>query len=630
LFSCPHEAGLFVTADKIIPMDFNKPLVTEYDKQCAAGKAASRFYKVTLVGPEGAGKTSTVRTMLGKPFNPNEKSTIGTTLTFRALVNYFLSWFEQPDGSASSQEALKLDKSVIVDWKETTAAELKALLDEEYTRELYEKLENLIIPGTDEYIQEEEFQDKLHSDATSNTPVGSPAMAHSEPVDSNHPQDSVLLPADLECTNSCSTSEVESYFQTEEESIRGAAKVVYGKKSETLLAKASISDFAGQLRFFCFQLLFLKKHDVIVLTINASVKLDDPIVPREELQYTRERKKAAGMMTTIEAIHFWLQSISARFGTSVVTIGCLSRRSPTVIICCTHAEKLSIAKQQNVVVIIRESLFDKPYAEHLPDNNEEAFHLISNKNRKKFRSEITKLQLTVLKAATPALEEKRPISYLKLEGLIGDKIEEGANLIDTTAFTHLANEVGIVGNKDSDAIKAALEYCSQRGVLLHFPDVSELLNLVFISPQWLSDLFSSVISVHDSVPKGFTLEHAWKRYSIYAILEEDFFNYILEKGGYLDHKTAVIAIMQKFDLIAEVPNSTCFVGETPPPASDKKTFIVPSLLVNDPTCTLYEPNDRDQVFLFWFPDHYLPESVVNQLLVRCISWSVGRGFAIYK
>ena len=408
MFSCSHKAGLFVTADKIIPLDFKKTLLNEYDKQYATGKAASRFYKVTLVGPEGAGKTSTIRTMLGKPFNPNEKSTIGATLTFRALVNYFLSWFDQPNESAS-QEILKMDKSMVVDWKETTAAELKTLLDQEYTTELYKKLENLIKPVISKSIQEEELPDQTSTDPISSVPQASPPKVYRPLVDGDHTKHSPVSPDDIEGRNSSTTSEVESHTYDEDKSVRGAAKVMYGKKSEQLLAKASISDFAGQLRFFCFQLLFLKSLDVIVLTINASVKLDDPIVPREELKYTREKKRAAGMMTTLEAIHFWLQSISARFGTFVVPIGCISRRSPTVIICCTHAELLSTAKQNEVVVTIRDSLLDKPYAEHLPKSNEEAFHVISNNKRKKFKSAISWLQLIVLKAATPVLEEKRPL-----------------------------------------------------------------------------------------------------------------------------------------------------------------------------------------------------------------------------
>ena len=136
--------------------------------------------------------------------------------------------------------------------------------------------------------------------------------------------------------------------------------------------------------------------------------------------------------------------------------------------------------------------------------------------------------------------------------------------------------------------------------------------------------------MHDSVPDDFALRQAWKRYSTHAILEENFFNYILDKGGYLQHKDAVIAIMKKFDLLAEVPSSTYFVGETQPTVTDKRTFIVPSLLIYNLSSLQYVPNEKDQVLLYYFPDQYLPESIINQLLVRFILWSVERGFDIHK
>ena len=153
-------------------------MLEEYNKQCAAGKAASRFYKVTFVGPEGAGKTSTVRTMLGKPFDPNEPSTIGTSLTFRALVNYFLNWLE-PNNEDKIPEIIKMDKSVAIDWKEATATELKTLLDKEYTRELYEKLENLIKPVIEQ-------QNDFPTDDVTDQPDTSPALSTSSNGGSNN------------------------------------------------------------------------------------------------------------------------------------------------------------------------------------------------------------------------------------------------------------------------------------------------------------------------------------------------------------------------------------------------------------------------------------------------------------
>jgi len=161
--------------------------------------------------------------------------------------------------------------------------------------------------------------------------------------------------------------------------------------------------------------------------------------------------------------------------------------------------------------------------------------------------------------------------------------------------------------------------------------VPDLSNIVFICPQWLSDLFSTVVNVHDLIPKDFALQCSWKRYSTHAILEEKFFDYILDKGNYRDHKDTVIAIMKQFDLLAEVPSSTYFVGETqPPPTTNLRTFIVPSLLIYHPTSLLFEPNEKDQVLVYHFPDQYLPESIINQLLVRFVMWSVEKGYMIHK
>jgi len=49
-----------------------------------------------------------------------------------------------------------------------------------------------------------------------------------------------------------------------EEVYQMTKRVVFGNKTDKLAVKASLSDFAGQMRFFHFQLLFLKRQDVVV------------------------------------------------------------------------------------------------------------------------------------------------------------------------------------------------------------------------------------------------------------------------------------------------------------------------------------------------------------------------------
>ena len=144
------------------------------------------------------------------------------------------------------------------------------------------------------------------------------------------------------------------------------------------------------------------------------------------------------MMTTIENIEFWLQSVSAHAGTNDIPKGCISCRSPTAILCATHAEKLSAKEMEDVSKFIFDHLAGKPYADHLPTDREKAIVFISNKNRKRFAHNIIMMQQVLLEAAEPTYSEERPISYLKLEQSIATKVEEDVPMISVEEFTTIS------------------------------------------------------------------------------------------------------------------------------------------------------------------------------------------------
>ena len=401
-FNCPSKNGLFVTIDKISLIAINDDLLSEYEKQCASGKSTSRSYKVTFVGPEGAGKTSSIRTLLNKPFDPKEPSTIGASLNFQAIFSFILRWLQQPE----VQQGFELDKNYAVRWKDATVEDLTELLDKEYSTEMYEKLEKLVRPvitPTASPIQTQEetithLEDEDHDDYYSDDDIPTNSITSEDKstisfMSEGAPQNFPDLSAPV-CTTEIHNDACQQVMNVKykEEVYQKTKQVVFGSKTNKLAVKAFLSDFAGQMRFFHFQLLFLKRQDVVVLTVNASVNPCDPVIPREQLAYTRKKKKP-GMMTTIQSMHYWLQSVSAHCGTSDIPVGSLSRRSPTVVTCFTHADKLSEKQQTNIICIFRETLFQKDYAAHLPDNDEAAFHMVGNKKREKFKVNIICLQL---------------------------------------------------------------------------------------------------------------------------------------------------------------------------------------------------------------------------------------------
>ena len=592
----------------------------EYANQVANGLAPSRTFKITFVGPEGSGKSSTIRTLLGKKFNPNETSTIGAVLGIQAIINWFSGHKATED-----EQSFELQSSHIIGWKEASVDDMQQMLDKEYNKEMC----SILSSPESELLNPHSQSIEGRLNLTKSNENSANSSDEFEAVDDIREVDNV---EEVHVDNVEEVDNVGKVDIADEESEQYSQvkSVVFGEKVDELDSHACISDFAGQLTFFSFQLFFLKKRDTVIITFNASLSLTSKIIPRERYDHAKKKRLAAGMMTVIENIEFWLQSVSAHAGTNDIPAGCISRRSPTTILCATHAEKLSTAKMNRITKFIFEHLAGKPYADHLPTDRTRAIIFISNKKRKKFANNIFNLKKILRDAARSAYSEERPISYLKLEQLIAIKVEEGITMISVVEFTALVNKAGIPGDRNSEAVTAALQYCSTRGTILYFLEVELLSEIVFIAPQWLSTIFSKIITTHDQVVDGHSLHRAWKRFDTLAILEEQFLDYILTQPGVLEHKEILISLMKSFNLLAEVPNNIHLAGEPSPPECNGRVFMVPALLFFDPNLSVYTPTDNDQVFIFYFRSMYFPESAFNQILVKMISWNVKKTFKIYR
>ena len=611
-FICPANKGLFVSIDKI-QTKLSDSFILEYEKQKSRGLAPSRTFKITFVGSEGSGKSSTIRTLLGKKFNPNELSTVGAVLGIQAVIN----WFKKNTTAEDEEQTFNLESSHGIGWKEASLSDMKTILDKEFNKEMFSKLTLIDNPQSKKTHESKTNPFTVTLESTETT-LKLKKTNESSDQSSN----------DLEELDNVGKETFVEQIHSEQYS--QVKNVVFGEKVDELDSHACISDFAGQQTYFSFQLFFLKKRDTVIITFNASCDLTAKIIPRERYDHVKKKRTAAGMMTTIENIEFWLQSISAHAGTNDIPDGCISSRSPTAILCATHAEKLSAAKMVKISQFIFDYLAGKPYANLLPTDRTKAIIFISNKSRKKFKHNIIKLQEVLLEAARPAYIEKRPIGYLRLEQLIAVKAEEDIPMISVEEFTTLVNEAGIPGERNSDTVTAALQYCSTRGTILHFPGEEILSEKVFISPQWLSSIFSKIITTHDKVFKDHSLHRAWKRFDTFAILEEQFLDHILDISHALEHKEIIISLMKLFNLLAKIPNNTYFSGETSRPNTEERVFIVPALLLYDPDLPVYTPSKDDQVYIFYFPDMYFPESAFNQILVKLITWNVQKAFKIYR
>ena len=501
------------------------------------GSESSNQFKLVTLGAEGAGKTSSVNTLLNLPFKPNQESTVGASVNSCTIDMHL----------ASSK------------WKKITAAFQVTEIPKQYKREVK-------------------------------------AVVYSKPI--KPMAHSPVQPVPQEVIN-----EVKEMIASKEEIPQdghGHIRIV-------------IFDIGGQEVYYDVHFLFLAIEDVALLVFDCSKGLDDPVISRHRTGRFGEKIATRGMQSNIETIELLLHSVYSRG--QKAPPGSISPRVPVVIMLGAHAENLSDIEQELIIQTICQRFDGKPFLEHLPLLKKEAFHFLANSNPNP--QSVEHLRSTVLKAAELVITTKRPISYLKFEGKILDRIQQAEVRLSRADATEIARSSGVEGEK---AVDALLRYFTNKGMLLYYPEVKSLKNDIFISPQEVSDLVCAVITTHECQPPTADLQQSYHRYNQYALLEEALLNFILQQFRRSKDKQILLGLLVKFNLATEVPPNTRFSHEIGAPEnSTSKVFVVPPLLVYDNKVP-YIKQDGDIVVQYYFPDKFLPESVFNQLLVKTIQW----------
>ena len=567
---------------------------------------------MTFVGVEGAGKTSLIRTLLGKPFQGDEASTIGAYFT-KAMSSFIKNTYRNSDDN------ITYSRSHCLEWREIRFPEVNLLIHNQFNRRLSDAFEkHKKLSGSNDHNDEIENPMELSAETKS---LGSfTELRETDGVGNNVFATEQRL-RDLEVSVSS----------------KDLREATYGIKTGDQI-RFVLSDYGGHLIFHNFHLLFTSEDDVISITVDASYGLDSPVIPRERCDYSKQKRTAAGMLTPLQTIHLWLQSIHARATKPQDSDNPgISRIYPTVLIVATHVPWFFFQKLQ-FIRKIRATLVDKPYAQHLPENDEYAFHFVDNKHRWLFRSGIFKLKDILLLSASRLLQKTHPVCYLKFEEAILKEVEGKKEKLTLLETLEIAVSCGITDKRDvnNNDFLVALVHFTKKGVLLYYPDIPALRDTVFISPQWLADVFSSIITTHKLVKEGDPFRQAWLKYDKYGILEEGFLDHILKKSNNFENKDVILGLFEKFNLGVEIPSSTRFTGTSYSVDNTGHAYIVPSLLIDDPSyrerfdAASYQ-TDSDSVSLaFYFPDKFLPETTMNQLLVKCIQWNVEKGYQLER
>ena len=375
----------------------------------------------------------------------------------------------------------------------------------------------------------------------------------------------------------------------------------------------TILDLGGQEIYYHIHFLFLAQEDVVFIAFNASEDLDQPVVCRQRLTRFQEKVKTRGMQTNLQMIEALMQSVYGHCGKVVDGKVYISNRIPTIILIATHSKHLSDHQKDAIVVKFYQSFDGKPFMDHLPRSTKEAIFFVDNSARDPQVFEA--LKAVALKAAAPTIAQECPISYLQFEI---DVLKESQHkvVISKQEASAIAEKAGL-----QDNLTEVLHYFTLKGMLLYYPEVASLQNEVFISPQEVSDLVSSVISTHNCEPSSAKLQQVCHRYDQFGLLEEDLLDDMLQTAGRQKDKNTILGFLEKFHLAVKVQRDTKFDGENESYTTPKggRVFLVPSMLVYNPKA-VPTAQKNDITLIYHFPDLFLPENLFNEVLVKMVSW----------
>jgi len=582
--------------------------------------------RVVLLGCEGSGKTSLVDTFVGNNFH-------GTPPTEGA-------------------DQMEISVATVADWKLMTEQEKitdlkkQALLESEFFLSLKEWCCSLEVPIAE--LPSSNIAPSAHTTQQLSSSVTTPTLS-SPPTSTDDPAMSdinrgaaiaeppkALVKIPLNPRHKHSRVDKKYMFITKEEfqELKTMTEKYNPKKRYVHLW-----DFAGQQIFHHLHGLFVSEDVVCLIVFNAGKSLFT--VPDHRYPDDITPSKSA-----IKVICYYMEMISARVRKRSTEGDDLSEFLPTFILIGTHIDELhsdikkaaKLAFQHFVPVLIKE-LESKPFAKHIAGSkiNElfvegsSSIFFISNKVRDPIV--IGKLKKVILKAAS-ITKQSRPIRLIEMERKLmllahQDKI----SVINKSVAKEVAESCGL-SCTDQELVNM-LNYFHQKGILLYFHKVPSLSAMIILSPQWLAKLLTYVLTTFKCRPVGPPLALFMQKLQRTGLLEQELLEWNVQQfvkdEAARGHKmlkfggSDVADLLIAFKLMVNV-SSTSLVGQNPR-GPGKNLFLVPHLL---PKEELIYSKTFGYHFFYYFPAKFIPEHLVDQLIVKCAEWNRSKQYDILK
>ena len=551
-----------------------------YNKALNEGKTRLKRFPIMVIGQDRSGKTSLKNSMMGKPFNPDEDSTVGIDV---------------------GPSHFNVSRDICMPGENTVNNQ--AQFDSREALSFEHHIARLVVEGlTPRNIDSKEDLPSKETKSTSSSSVSKDAVesVQESGAYSTARQEEKKIPDEV-------AERIKNLLKEVEKERVGDDSEMY----------SIVWDFAGQPVYYATHPLFLTQRAVYLLVFDLSRGLHaraDPTVKQGMYSMILDNHDCKSNLAYLDFWMTWVASIANQDDNQQIRLGQSPLNIPPVFLVCTHADEP--CGGADPFVLAREvfgSLETKPYKNQL---YQDVFVVDNTKSGSKAEcSEVKRLWEKVLAVAKelPHMKEDYPIKWLRFEKALQFTVKDGKKWISLEETRLIASKVCHI---EDQGFATLLNFLHDQRILIHFDSSPLLNNMVILDPQWLVDLFTSVITVKPGPYEG-KERKLWRKLQTEGILEYKLLELVWDP--LLIPKEifpSLLEIMEKFSLLCPWPSSDASCG---------KQYLVPSILMSHPPKDIIKLVASAQIPSFYirFESGHVPPGFFPRLLMQFFQWGQG-------
>lgn len=276
---------------------------------------------------------------------------------------------------------------------------------------------------------------------------------------------------------------------------------------------------------------------------------------------------------------------------------------------------------------------------NLFDEGSQSIFFLSNVGEMRDSSLIAALQQIVIRAVPVRCRPTKYVKVeRKLLQLCYDK---KCSVISLTQLKEVAKSCGVTEICHDNENDKLVEYLNSKGTILYFGKIPALSDIIILCPQWLARLLTYVLTGLIRRPVNPPLTQYVKERRTEGLLREELLEWSVtqfnkdeikrdpgqRKFKLTDWKSKVAELLLSFHLMVDVTNSSLGKRELPL-KENKKLYLVPYLLPKRPI----KQSSTSPCFslLFYFTFGFISDTFIDQLIVKCAEWNGRKNFDLIQ